>query len=278
MLAMWHAISWAHTKIQARGGGESGGRIALVATGALTNVALLLMQFPEVADMIDIIIMGGESTDVMDVMLKGAELEAEAVVAHRSVMLPSLLTARRRAVRGIARPAAPSPAPFARPAGALGLGNTGPVVEFNIQTDPEAARIVFQRGRVAMVPLEVTHTALLSPDVLSRLATPLAQVRRARNGPRACQAGSLAVEVVAQPVSGRHARPCTLEQDGEQARAFRDAIRSLVTFFAQTYLDVFGFEQPPLHDPCAVALACNPAIFRGRHMRVDIDTASPLSR
>jgi inosine-uridine nucleoside N-ribohydrolase len=40
--------------------------------------------------------------------------------------------------------------------GALGIGNTGPVQEFNIQTDPEAAKIVFESGLpVTMVPIEV---------------------------------------------------------------------------------------------------------------------------
>ena len=32
--------------------------------------------------------------------------------------------------------------------------------EFNIQVDPEAAKIVFDSGLVTMVPLEVTHTGL----------------------------------------------------------------------------------------------------------------------
>lgn len=31
------------------------------------------------------------------------------------------------------------------------VGNTGPVQEFNIQVDPEAAKIVFNSGRVMMV-------------------------------------------------------------------------------------------------------------------------------
>ena len=40
--------------------------------------------------------------------------------------------------------------------GAMGIGNTGPVQEFNIQTDPEAARIVFECGaKLTMIPLEV---------------------------------------------------------------------------------------------------------------------------
>ena len=77
-------------------------RVRLVATAALTNVALLLTLFPTVVerDMVEVVLMGG----------------------------------------------------------CLGVGNTGAVTEFNIQTDPEAARIVFESGvRLVMVPLEVTH-------------------------------------------------------------------------------------------------------------------------
>jgi inosine-uridine nucleoside N-ribohydrolase len=88
-------------------------KVRLVATGALTDVAVLLILFPEVVDMLqEIVLMGG----------------------------------------------------------CLGIGNTGPVVEFNIQTDPEAARVVFESGApVTMVPLEVTHTALATPEVLERI-------------------------------------------------------------------------------------------------------------
>lgn len=63
----------------------------LVCTGALTNVAALIIIYPEVLNLIEIIIMGG----------------------------------------------------------ALGVGNTGPVQEFNIQTDPEAAKVVFESGEPA---------------------------------------------------------------------------------------------------------------------------------
>ncbi|PSC68749.1 N-D-ribosylpurine ribohydrolase [Micractinium conductrix] len=56
--------------------------------------------------------------------------------------------------------------------GCLGVGNTGPVQEFNIQTDPEAARLVFESGApLTMVPLEVTHTALVSTSVVQRVRT-----------------------------------------------------------------------------------------------------------
>ena len=49
--------------------------------------------------------------------------------------------------------------------GAIGVGNTGPVQEFNIQTDPEAAHIVFESGaRLTMVPIEVRE-ARMSEDI-----------------------------------------------------------------------------------------------------------------
>jgi inosine-uridine nucleoside N-ribohydrolase len=54
--------------------------------------------------------------------------------------------------------------------GAIGLGNTTPAAEFNIHTDPEAAAIVFSCGRpITMCPLEVTHQALATEDVLGHL-------------------------------------------------------------------------------------------------------------
>ncbi len=54
--------------------------------------------------------------------------------------------------------------------GAIGLGNRSPAAEFNIWADPEAAAIVFNCGRpITMSPLEVTHQALATEEVLGRL-------------------------------------------------------------------------------------------------------------
>ena len=54
--------------------------------------------------------------------------------------------------------------------GAIGLGNVTPAAEFNIWCDPEAAAIVFGCGRpITMSPLEVTHQALATDEVLHRL-------------------------------------------------------------------------------------------------------------
>ena len=64
--------------------------------------------------------------------------------------------------------------------GAIGLGNWTPAAEFNIWADPEAAQVVLDAGvPVTLVPLEVTHQALATPDVLGRigaLGTPTARM------------------------------------------------------------------------------------------------------
>jgi inosine-uridine nucleoside N-ribohydrolase len=118
--------------------------------------------------------------------------------------------------------------------GAMGAGNTGAVAEFNIQIDPEAAAIVVNSGcDVTMVPLEVTHTALVTPAVLARIR-------------------------------------------GDGASRFRHIVEGLLLYFAASYKRVFGFEAPPLHDPCAVLVAVAPQLFTLRRLRVDVETCSPL--
>lgn len=152
-------------------------RIRLVCTGSLTNAAVLVTVYPEIVDMVEVVLMGG----------------------------------------------------------CMGVGNTGPVMEFNIQTDPEAAKVVFEAGwPLIMVPLEVTHTALATPAVLAALA-------------------------------------------GDSTTPFKTLVTRIITFFAETYRKVFKFQDPPLHDPCAVAYVIAPEIFEVEAMRVDIEVVSPLS-
>jgi inosine-uridine nucleoside N-ribohydrolase len=56
--------------------------------------------------------------------------------------------------------------------GAIAEGNVTPAAEFNIWSDPEAARRVFESGvDVTMVGLDVTHRALLTPGHADRLRT-----------------------------------------------------------------------------------------------------------
>lgn len=54
--------------------------------------------------------------------------------------------------------------------GSTERGNRTPAAEFNIYVDPEAADIVFRSGLpVTMCGLNVTHQALVTPEVLARL-------------------------------------------------------------------------------------------------------------
>ena len=155
----------------------------LVCTGALTNAALLLSVYPELA-----------------------------VAQTRIVFM----------------------------GGSLGEGNTGAVAEFNIPLDPEAAQLVITSGvTCVMVPLQVTHTAIVTPEVLARVR------------------------------GGTHDAPAT---------RFRETIASLLLFFSDTYAREFGFTHgPPLHDPVAVAYVIDPACFETQLMRIDVECASTLA-
>ena len=56
--------------------------------------------------------------------------------------------------------------------GAIGEGNITPAAEFNVWADPEAAQAVFRSGLdVTMVGLDVTHKAILGPEIAERLRT-----------------------------------------------------------------------------------------------------------
>jgi len=86
---------------------------------------------------------------------------------------------------------------------------------------------------ITLVPLEVTHRALATDDVIARIAalgTPLADVSVA-----------------------------------------------LMRFFADAYRDVFGFDAPAVHDPCAVAAIIDPTLVPARHMNVAIELDSELT-
>jgi inosine-uridine nucleoside N-ribohydrolase len=54
--------------------------------------------------------------------------------------------------------------------GSIAEGNITPAAEFNVWADPEAAHIVFSsRLDVTMIGLDVTHKAILGPEVEERL-------------------------------------------------------------------------------------------------------------
>ncbi len=103
-----HAVDLMHRTLQ-----EHPEPVALVPTGPLTNIALLLTRYPEDAARIREIVLMGGSTE---------------------------------------------------------RGNVGPYAEFNIFVDPEAAAIVLGSGvPFTMCGLNVTHQALVTPNVVARL-------------------------------------------------------------------------------------------------------------
>lgn len=163
----------------------------LVATGALTNIALLFQSHPEVAGHI-----------------KGLSIMGGAIGSGFTS------------------------APMGRVSGeeAARIGNWSAWAEFNILVDPEAASQLFSNPTLAskttLIPLDVTHLVLATPDVQRLLLW-------GKGGD-----GEIA---------------------GKGKSILRKMLTELMTFFANTYADVFGItEGPPLHDPLAVA-----AVFDG---------------
>ncbi|PVU99207.1 hypothetical protein BB560_005544, partial [Smittium megazygosporum] len=118
--------------------------------------------------------------------------------------------------------------------GALKEGNRSAVAEFNILCDPEAAQIVMQAGfeNLVMVPLDVTHKAIVTQEVLDRIKNSV------------------------DPVNSNF---CMLVTD-------------ILLFFKSTYSSAFGFHSgPPLHDPLAVFYVLEPYAFSSKLMRVDVE-------
>ncbi|CAI5516904.1 unnamed protein product [Closterium sp. Naga37s-1] len=192
-----------------------------------------------------------------------------------------------------------TPHPHRPTGGALGLGNTGPVAEFNIQCDPEAASIVFNSGcPLTMVPLEVTHTALLYPSVAARISScPPHCPICAPSSTHAAPPPSLATIYnfaadATQSTDGSATAVAATTADASltapnasagsclgcyRGKKLRQTVSALMHFFARTYLEVFGFQHPPLHDPCALAFVIAPSLFKTEHLRVDIETKSEVS-
>ena len=71
---------------------------------------------------------------------------------------------------------------------------------------------------------------------------------------------------------------CATPQISERLRTLSSRYSSildhLLHFFGATYKQVFQFDSPPLHDPCAVAYVANKDLFEEQMMHVDIERLS----
>lgn len=142
------------------------------------------------------------------------------------------------------------------------------------QTDPEAAKIVFESGvPLTMVPLECTHTALATPAVMHavKMGCDLSTAQAACDD-------STGQDVHMHTPATRHTHMTpssnAVASSGHKPGAsqatshFRAKMADLLQFFAHAYKDVFQFDHPPLHDPCAVAYVLAPELFDVHVMRV----------
>ncbi|KAB5596304.1 hypothetical protein CTheo_289 [Ceratobasidium theobromae] len=127
--------------------------------------------------------------------------------------------------------------------GGVGVGNRSAVAEFNILCDPEAAQMVLNLEiPKVMIPLNVTHTAILTPALHERL---------------------ILADKADTPVA---------------TTPLRRMLSSLVSFFADSYRSTFGFtEGPPLHDACCLAYLHDSSWFKSKRYRVDVELAGTHS-
>ncbi|KDQ64422.1 hypothetical protein JAAARDRAFT_28053 [Jaapia argillacea MUCL 33604] len=126
--------------------------------------------------------------------------------------------------------------------GGVGVGNRSAVAEFNILRDPEAAQIVLNVPiRKTMIPLNVTHTAIVTRDVHAQLLSPGHKPDGHPELPRA-------------------------------SSNLRHTLSTLITYFADAYRSTFGFHQgPPLHDALTIAYVSQPDLFKCERFRVDVE-------
>jgi len=57
-----------------------------------------------------------------------------------------------------------------------------------------------------------------------------------------------------------------------------DMTAKWLDFFERFDKEKYGTEGAPLHDPCVIAYLIRPALFSGRHINVEIETVSELTR
>jgi purine nucleosidase len=148
-------------------------------------------------------------------------------------------------------------------------GNTAPTTEWNINVDPDAAKVVFNAwavaraadpsvGRPVALGLDVTEKAKITPDHVVALA------RRAGSTPD----DSLALARGEDPMLASRS-----VASNPIVRFVADALR----FYMEFHSRYDGFYGAFIHDPLAVAAALDPRLIRTQAVAVDIELGGTLT-
>jgi purine nucleosidase len=148
-------------------------------------------------------------------------------------------------------------------------GNTAPTTEWNINVDPDAAKVVFSAwsaaresdpsiGRPIALGLDVTERAKIVPDHVVALA------RRAGSTPD----DSLALARGEDPMQATRS-----VASNPIVRYVADALR----FYMEFHSRYDGFYGAFIHDPLAVAAALDPSLIRTEAVPVDVELGGTLT-
>ena len=148
-------------------------------------------------------------------------------------------------------------------------GNTAPTTEWNINVDPDAAKVVFSSWAAAneadpSIPrpialgLDVTEKAKITPDHVVALA------RRAGSTPD----DSIALARGEEPMTATRS-----VASNPIVRYVADALR----FYMEFHAEYDGFYGAFIHDPLAVAAALDPSLVRTAAVTVDVELGGTLT-